>query len=111
MSRHHRQHHPLRGSVTRLLGTAVLGMSLAAGAAPAQASEVVKLARLLITGKRQPSKPPAAPQPSPTDRGGSTDAPGPQSRYADPELPVQQAQVTTDRRGAPEATSTMSMAD
>lgn len=39
----------------RLLGPALLGLSLLLPMAPAQASEVVKLARLLITGKRQPA--------------------------------------------------------
>ncbi|SEL46820.1 hypothetical protein SAMN05216359_109187 [Roseateles sp. YR242] len=95
----------------RLLGTAVLGLSLLAGTAPAQASEVVKLARLLITGKRQPSKPPSAPQPNPTDRGGSTDAPGPQSKLTDPDALLQQTHVATERRGTSESTATMSMVD
>lgn len=42
--------HPLA-----LLGAALLGVALLLPAAPAQASEVVKLARLLITGKRSPA--------------------------------------------------------
>lgn len=103
------RHHPI--PAIRLLGTAVLGLSLLAGTAPVQASEVVKLARLLITGKRQPSKPPASPQPGPTDRGGSTDAPGPQSKLTDNEAPVQHAHASSERRGAPEASATMMMVD
>ncbi|ANH66346.1 hypothetical protein ABE85_00015 [Mitsuaria sp. 7] len=63
-------------------------------AAPAQASEVVKLARLLITGKRQPSRPPA-PQPAAPER--ATDATGqPQSRASDGELHAQTQRRTAD---------------
>ncbi len=71
----------------KLLGAALLSAALLAPAAPAQASEVVKLARLLITGKRQPSRPPA-PQPAAPER--STDATAqPQSRASDGELHAQ----------------------
>jgi hypothetical protein len=95
----------------RLLGPALLGLSLLLPMAPAQASEVVKLARLLITGRRQPSKPPVAPQSGTADRGGSTEAPGPQSKYTDVDAPVQQAHVVTERRGTSDTTATMSMGD
>lgn len=63
----------------------VLGLSLAVVAmpAPAQASEVVKLARLLLTGKRAPSQPATSPTPAPAERGSSSDASGPQSRAGD----------------------------
>jgi hypothetical protein len=78
----------------RVLGVAVLGASLWLPAAPAQASEVVKLARLLITGKRQPSRPPA-PQPAAPERG--TDASSqPQSRASDGELHAQTQRRTAD---------------
>jgi hypothetical protein len=102
--------HP-RISAVRLLGIPLLALSLLAPMAPAQASEVVKLARLLITGKRQPSKPPVAPQSGSTDRGGSADAPGPQSKYTEPDAPVQQAHVVTERRGTSETSATLSMSD
>lgn len=108
MSRHHCLP---RMTAVRLLGPALLGLSLLLPMAPAQASEVVKLARLLITGKRQPSKPPVAPQTGTTDRGGATDAPGPQSKYSEPEAPVQQAHAGGERRSAAEATATFSMTD
>ncbi len=84
----------------RVLGIAVLGASLLAPAAPAQASEVVKLARLLITGKRQPSRPPA-PQPSAPERGTDSSA-QPQSRASDGELHAQ-----TQRRSADGAAVSM----
>ena len=84
----------------RALGVAALGAALWVPAAPAQASEVVKLARLLITGKRQPSRPPA-PQPASPERG--TDATSqPQSRASDGELHAQ-----TQRRGADGAAVSM----
>ncbi len=108
MSRHHRLP---RKTAVRLLGPALLGLSLLLPMAPAQASEVVKLARLLITGKRQPSKPPVTPQAGTTDRGGATDAPGPQSKYSDSEPPVQQAHTGAERRGTTEATASFSMTD
>ena len=111
MSRHPRLS---LNTTVRLLGPALLGLSLLLPMAPAQASEVVKLARLLITGKRQPSKPPVAPQSGTSDRGGATDAPGPQSKYTDGDAPVQQAHVVTDRRGTSDttaSTATMSMGD
>lgn len=100
-----------RMTAVRLLGPALLGLSLLLPMAPAQASEVVKLARLLITGKRQPSKPPVAPQTGTADRGGTSDAPGPQSKYSEPEAPVQQAHTGSERRGTSEATATFSMTD
>ncbi|WP_431258749.1 hypothetical protein ACQ86G_30520 [Roseateles chitinivorans] len=78
----------------RVLGVAVLGAVLWMPAAPAQASEVVKLARLLITGKRQPSRPPA-PQPAAPERG--TDASSqPQSRASDGELHAQTQRRTAE---------------
>lgn len=84
----------------KILSVAVLGGVLLAPAAPAQASEVVKLARLLITGKRQPSRPPA-PQPAVPERG--TDASTqPQSRSSDGELHAQNL-----RRGAEGAMVTL----
>lgn len=75
--------HPRRVSLPalRLTGGLALALALLAPAAPVQASEVVKLARLVITGKRQPSKPPAPA--TPTDR--TDPAPGPQSRSTDGE--------------------------
>ena len=80
--------HPLA-----LLGAALLGVALLLPAAPSQASEVVKLTRLLITGKRQPSRPPA-PQPAVPDR--STDSSSqPQGRASDGDLHAQ-----TQRRSA-----------
>ena len=78
----------------KVLGVAMLGVALWLPAAPAQASEVVKLARLLITGKRQPSRPPA-PQPAAPERG--TDASAqPQSRAPDVELHAQTQRRTAD---------------
>ncbi|WP_431102209.1 hypothetical protein [Roseateles noduli] len=78
----------------RVLGVAVLGAALWVPAAPAQASEVVKLARLLITGKRQPSRPPA-PQPAAPERG--TDATSqPQSRASDGEVHAQTQRRTSE---------------
>lgn len=78
----------------RVLGVAVLGAVLWMPVAPAQASEVVKLARLLITGKRQPSRP-SAPQPATPERG--TDASGqPQSRASDGELHAQTQRRTSE---------------
>lgn len=100
-----------RMTVVRLLGPALLGLSLLLPMAPAQASEVVKLARLLITGKRQPSKPPVAPQAGTADRGGAADAPGPQSKYSESEAPVQQAHAAGERRATSESTATFSMTD
>lgn len=79
----------------KALGVVLLGGALLAPAAPAQASEVVKLARLLITGKRQAVRPPA-PQPATPERG--TDATTqPQSRAADGEV---HAQTQTQRRSS-----------
>ncbi|HEY1394809.1 hypothetical protein [Roseateles sp.] len=78
----------------RVLGVAVLGAALSVPAAPAQASEVVKLARLLITGKRQPSRPPA-PQPAAPDRGTESST-QPQSRASDGELHAQTQRRTAD---------------
>jgi hypothetical protein len=43
---------------------ASLAVALLLPAAPAQASEVVKLARLVITGKRLSAEPPPAPAPA-----------------------------------------------
>ncbi len=84
----------------QVLGVALLGAALWLPAAPAQASEVVKLARLLITGKRQPSRPPA-PQPAAPERG--TDASTqPQSRASDGEVHAQ-----TQRRSADGAAVSM----
>ncbi len=108
MSRHHCLP---RLTTVRLLGPALLGLSLLLPMGPAQASEVVKLARLLITGKRQPSKPPVAPQTGTADRGGATDAPGPQSKYSEPDTPVQQAHAGTERRSTSDTTATFSMTD
>ena len=81
----------------RVLGVAVLGAALGVPAAPAQASEVVKLARLLITGKRQPSRPPA-PQPAPPDRGTESSA-QPQTRASDVELHAQTPRRSADGSG------------
>lgn len=72
------------GAAFRGLSAAALGAALLVPMAPVQASEVVKLARLVITGKRQPSRPPAAPQPAPTDRATDSTA-QPQSRAGDNE--------------------------
>ena len=76
-----------------LLGAALLGVALLLPAAPAQASEVVKLARLLITGKRQPSRPPA-PQPAVPERGTDSSS-QPQGRAAEGDVHAQ-----TQRRSA-----------
>ncbi|MDH0867847.1 hypothetical protein [Mitsuaria sp. GD03876] len=81
----------------KILSVAVLGGVLLAPAAPAQASEVVKLARLLITGKRQPSRPPA-PQPAVPERG--TEASSPQSRSSDGELHAQTTRRSTEGSAA-----------
>ncbi|OWQ83077.1 hypothetical protein CDN99_27290 [Roseateles aquatilis] len=83
-----------------LLGIAALGAALLVPMAPAQASEVVKLARLVITGKRQPSRPPVAPQQGPAERNGDVTT-QPQSRANDAEL-----HAMNQRRGA-EAALTM----
>ncbi|WP_343628013.1 hypothetical protein [Roseateles sp.] len=88
------------GAAVRGLGIAALGAALLVPMAPAQASEVVKLARLVITGKRQPSRPPAAPQPAPTDRGDVTTQP--QSRAGDGE-----SHVYAQQRRTAEAALTM----
>lgn len=90
------------GAAVRGLGIAALGAALLVpmAPAPAQASEVVKLARLVITGKRQPSRPPAAPQPAPTDRGDVTTQP--QSRAGDGE-----SHVYAQQRRTAEAALTM----
>ncbi len=81
-----------------LFGVVALGLALLVPAAPAQSSEVVKLARLVITGKRQPTKPPATPQPV-QDRNGGAEGTGPQSRAGDGELHAS----TPARRGVAEA--------
>ncbi|MBO9689450.1 hypothetical protein [Roseateles chitosanitabidus] len=81
-------------AAVRGLGIAALGAALLVPIAPAQASEVVKLARLVITGKRQPSRPPAAPQPAPTDRVGDGTT-QPQSRAGDNEPHVYAQQRRT----------------
>ncbi|UXH79755.1 hypothetical protein [Roseateles amylovorans] len=91
-----------RPSRLRILSASVLGLALLAPTAPVQASEVVKLARLLITGKRQPSRPPAAPAPAPTDRSGSAEGTGPQTRSSD----NAELHAASQRRG-PEAALTM----
>lgn len=90
------QRQPLTASrpSLRLLGVAALGMTLLAPAAPVQASEVVKLARLVITGKRQPSRPPA-PQPAAPDRNGEVST-QPQSRASDGELHAQTQRRTAE---------------
>lgn len=57
----------MRSSDTRLLASSVIcALALILPAAPAQASEVVKLARLIITGKRLGSTPPPPVAPVPT---------------------------------------------
>ncbi|WP_416761410.1 hypothetical protein ACNI65_04395 [Roseateles sp. So40a] len=78
----------------QVVAAALLGVALLAPAAPAQASEVVKLARLLITGKRQAARPPA-PQPAAPER--ATDSSSqPQSRAADGELHAQAPRRTAE---------------
>jgi hypothetical protein len=66
----------------RIKGWMSLGLvvGLLAGGLPAQASEVVKLARLVVSGKRAPSEPPRSTPPEPrpaaqaTQGGGGDDA-------------------------------------
>ncbi len=52
-----------RSGASLLAGLALLNCALLAPAAPAQASEVVKLARLVITGKRLSNTPQTRPAP------------------------------------------------
>lgn len=89
-------------SALRPAGVWAVALGLLAPAAPVHASEVVKLARLVITGKRQPSKPSAAPPAVPAERGGAESI-GPQSRSSDVD-----SHASTGRRGAE---ATMSMGD
>jgi hypothetical protein len=79
-----------------------LALALCLPVAPAQASEVVKLARLIITGKRQPSRPPAvASQPAGSDRASQEASAQPQ-RTGEGEL-----HIASQRRGNAEAALTM----
>lgn len=97
MSRSLRRHSPFR-----LISASVLGVALLVSTAPAEASEVVKLARLLITGKRQPNRPPVAPVPAPADRNGNAETTGAQTRAND----GAEVHASTQRRG-PETALTM----
>ena len=46
-------------------------LGLVAGGLPAEASEVVKLARLVVSGKRAPTEAPRSPAPDPRPAAGS----------------------------------------
>jgi len=76
----------------KILSIAALSGAMLAPAAPVHASEVVKLARLLITGKRQASRP-APPQPAAPDRDAASQ---PQSRSPDGELHAQNSRRSAE---------------
>lgn len=78
-----------------------LTLALCLPVAPAQASEVVKLARLIITGKRQPNRPPAVANTPAADRA-SQEASAQSQRGGEAEV-----HVASQRRGNAEAALTM----